>query len=96
LKARPARSNAVCTARGSSEASCDASAGGGVVLMRNVNLFDRKTNESRTNISVEVTGGDATALVICGSSGTGRSKCSASAEGGDVTLEDVRLHVWES
>ena len=96
LRARPSRSNTVCTTRGRADADCDASAGGGVVQMRNVNLFDRKTNERRTNISVEITGGDASACVICGSGGSGVSKCSATAEGGDVTLEDVRLHIWES
>jgi hypothetical protein len=95
LRVRPERSVAVCGNRGQPTARCDANAGGGLVLMRNVNMLDRSTNTTRTNINVTIHGGDASALVICGTVASGRSRCSATARGGDASLQGVRLHVYE-
>jgi hypothetical protein len=95
LRARPTRRSAECGSQGQPSASCGANASGGLVAMRNVDMFDRRTNTTRTNISVSVRGGNASAFVICGTVGSGSSRCSATARGGDAALQDVRLHVYE-
>ncbi len=95
---RPPRSEVRCASLAGVAPACDARAGGGAVEMRNVDLVER-SGRTRTNIDVSVTGGDATAIVRCHNSATGVrvqiNHCSATAEGGDATLRDVRLHAYE-
>jgi hypothetical protein len=53
-------------------------------------------------VTVSVTGGNAAATVLCSNEATGTgprvqiNKCTATAKGGDVSLQNVRLHVIES
>src|SRR3712207_7290522 len=49
----------------------------GVAAMRDVDVFDRRTNTRRTKVSVSVRGGNATALAFCGTTGRkGKNVCS--------------------
>ena len=94
---RPAPSHAHCI--GAGRETCDASAGGATVAIEDVNVFDRATGTTRTSVDVLVRGGDATASVFCGNfGGSGpvqMNHCAATALGGDATLRNVRLHVYE-
>lgn len=94
---RPSRHVAVCTQN--SARDCSAGAAGGSVFMRNVTMVDRANGTTRTSVNLSVHGGDASARVFCGNFATTPSvqinKCSAIANGGDATLQNVRLHVYE-
>jgi hypothetical protein len=94
---RPAMTHAVCAKRGNGIASCDADGNGAVVGMHHVDVVDRTTNTTTSDVDVSITGGDATANVFCGNSATTGSvqvnRCSATALGGDVALQDVRFFV---
>ena len=100
LAVRPSRRQVVCVSRGNAAADCEAMAGGARVQMRNVDLVDRASKTTRSNVDLSVTGGDASALVTCGNSTTGGAaqvnRCSSRADGGDVRLSDVRLHFYRS
>ena len=101
LAARPAPVHAVCVTRGGDRTDCDALAHGGNVEMRGVDMVDHGSNTTRSNIDVSITGGDATAVVYCANEARGGqpsvqvNRCSSTAEGGDVDLRNVRLHVYE-
>lgn len=94
---RPAPRHAHCI--GVSKEICDVRAAGATVAIEDVDVFDRATGVSRTAVDVLVRGGDATASVFCanfgGSGPVQMNRCSATASGGDATLRDVRLHVYE-
>ena len=95
---RPARSHVACAGLSAGTPRCDARAGGGNVEMRNVDLVE-SSGRTRTNVNISVTGGDATAIVLCRNSATGTkvqvNVCSATAKGGDAILRNVTLHAYE-
>jgi len=99
---RASRVTAVCTSQSSAPVRCDGTASGGTLLLTDVDVVDHEAGTTRTHVNVSVTGGAASATVLCtnagGSSGprVQLNKCSATATGGDVSLQDVRLHVYEA
>jgi hypothetical protein len=97
LRTRPSRSRVVC--RGNDQSECETDAGGGTIVIRNVDMLDLSTNVTHNDIHVSIQGGDAQAFVSCGNfaEGGGRqvNRCSAIAIGGDAILEDVKLHVYK-
>lgn len=94
---RPAHANVGCSGLSASTPRCDARAGGGSVEMRGVDLVE--PGRTRRGVDVSVTGGDATAIVHCrnsaGSAKVQINVCSATAEGGDAVMRNVRLHAYE-
>jgi hypothetical protein len=99
LGSKPAVTHAVCAKNGNAIARCNADASGARVGMNHVDVVDHANNTTSRDVAVSITGGDATALVHCANTASGSAVqinfCSAKAVGGDVTLQDVRLHVTE-
>lgn len=93
----PLFQNAVCT--GSLVSNCNAYGDGADVFVPNVTMVNHATNETHTNVNVLVRGGDATAMVFCGNFASTPpvqiNLCSATANGGDATLQNVRMHVYD-
>jgi hypothetical protein len=95
---RASHVRAVCTPF-TSVSNCSGTASGAVFSINDVNVVDHASGTTRTHVNISLSGGDATATLICGNSGNVRvqiNKCTATAVGGDVKLENVRLHVFQT
>jgi len=100
--ARGSRVAARCIDETTALSRCDGTAAGGSMLFTDVDVVDHDAGTTRTNVDLSVTGGNATATVLCSNVANGSgprvqiNKCTANATGGDVSLVNVRLHVIQT